>query len=71
MDAEGWVREFAHALGCEPPDARTVEELLALAAVAAHSSERRAAPIACYLAGRDGRAPAELRDLADEVGDGD
>ena len=67
MDAEEWIAGFAQALGTEVPDANTIDELLDLAAVAAHASERKAAPIACYLAGRDGRPIAELKGLADGV----
>lgn len=54
MDAEEWIERFATELGAEPPDATEVEALLELASVAAHSSERLAAPIACWLAGRNG-----------------
>lgn len=71
MRAEEWIERFAAALGVEAPDEETVAELLELAATAAHSSERIAAPIACYLAGRDGRPVAELRELADGVGEAD
>lgn len=67
MNAEEWINGFAAAIGTDPPDPTTVDELLELASTAAHSSERIAAPIACYLAGRDGRPIAELRELADEV----
>lgn len=70
MNAEQWIDAFAKAIGAEPPDATTMDELLQLASTAAHSSERIAAPIACYLAGRDGRPIAELRDLADDVAPG-
>ena len=68
MNREQWIAEFAEALGTEAPDSATVDELLDLAAVAAHASERTAAPIACYLAGRDGRPIGDLKDLADGVG---
>ena len=71
MKPEEWIAEFAAAIGAEPPDPTTVEELLELAAVAAHASERIAAPIACYLAGLTGRPVAELKDLADDVAPGD
>jgi len=71
MKPEDWIAEFAAAIGVEAPDSATVDELLKLAAVAAHASERRAAPIACYLAGLSGRSPAELKDLADDVAPGD
>ena len=45
--------------------------LLALAGVAAHASERTAAPVSCYLAARSGvplaDALAAARHLADEI----
>ena len=68
MKPEEWIAEFAAAIGADAPDPATVDELLKLAAVAAHASERTAAPIACYLAGLSGRSPAELKDVADDVG---
>ncbi len=48
-------RAFAEEIGAREPDEETIAELLELAATAAHSSERIAAPIACYLAGVTGR----------------
>jgi len=70
MKREEWIAEFAAAIGAEAPDPGTVDELLDLAAVAAHASERTAAPIACYLAGRDGRPIDELKAIADDVAPG-
>ncbi len=67
MTAQEWLDAFATEIGAEAPDEETVGELLELAATAAHSSERIAAPIACFMAGRDGRPPAELRAAADRV----
>lgn len=49
-----WVAAFAAEIGVEPPDDDTVEQLLDLAGVAAHASERLAAPLACWLVGRAG-----------------
>lgn len=54
-----WVAAFARQLGVDAPDPATVDTLLELAGVAAHASERIAAPIACYLVGRAGVAPAD------------
>jgi hypothetical protein len=68
VTAEEWLQKFAAAMGTEAPDEPLTGELLDLAATAAHSSERIAAPIACYLAGRDGRPLAELREIADGIG---
>ena len=66
LHRSGWTRSPTE-IGAEAPDEETVGELLELAATAAHSSERIAAPIACFMAGRDGRPPAELRAAADRV----
>ncbi|MGH9273935.1 MAG: DUF6457 domain-containing protein [Acidimicrobiales bacterium] len=54
-----WIAAFAAQLGVDPPDEATVTTLLELAGVAAHSSERTAAPIACWLAGRTGTSPTD------------
>jgi hypothetical protein len=67
MKADEWLAAFAAEIGAEAPDEAAVGELLDLAATAAHASERIAAPIACYLAGRDGRPLAELRAAAERV----
>ncbi|HEY1853630.1 MAG TPA: DUF6457 domain-containing protein [Solirubrobacterales bacterium] len=67
MDREEWVREFCARIGVAPPSAEEVDELLQLAATAAHSSERPAAPLACWAAGRSGRPAAELQAAAEEV----
>ncbi len=54
-----WIDAFAERLGVDAPDAATIETLLDLAGVAAHASERVAAPIACWMVGRAGVAPTE------------
>jgi Domain of unknown function (DUF6457) len=70
MKADEWLAAFARELGAEAPGEETVGELLELAATAAHDSERIAAPIACFMAGRDGRPPGELRAAAERVASG-
>jgi uncharacterized protein DUF6457 len=67
MTATEWIEAFAVALGVEPPTDVEFEALLALAAEAAHASERTAAPVACWLAARAGRTPSEAVDLASGV----
>jgi hypothetical protein len=67
ISAHEWIARYARSLGQPPPDEDEISRLLDLAAEAAHSSERIAAPIACYLAGRDGRPLPELEQLAREV----
>ena len=64
MSREEWLVEFCARVGVEPPSAAEIDQLLELAAIAAHSSERPAAPLACWAAGRTGRPPAELLELA-------
>jgi hypothetical protein len=67
MDANEWIARFAERLGVDVPEPKVVEELLALAGDAAHSSERLAAPIACYLVGRAGTSAESARALAAEI----
>ena len=62
-----WIAAFAERLGVDPPDDATREALLDLAGVAAHASERIAAPIACYLIGKAGTPLTEARTHADAL----
>jgi hypothetical protein len=57
MTGDEWIQSFAAELGVEPLGADEVQALLDLASVAAHASERLAAPLSCYLAARAGVAP--------------
>lgn len=57
--ARAWIDELANVLQTAPPSDAEIEDLLALASVAAHASERVAAPVACWLAARAGRTPSE------------
>lgn len=59
MTGHEWITAFAADLGVDAPDDTTIETLLDLAGVAAHASERIAAPIACYLVGRAGIDPTD------------
>jgi hypothetical protein len=59
-DGREYVARLAAQLGVEPLDDATIDTLLELAGVAAHSSERIAAPLACYLVGRVGAGPAHV-----------
>ena len=67
MRRDQWLAEFAEKLGVDPPTEDEVVALLDIAATAAHSSERTAAPIACWLAGRTDLSLDELRVLAEAV----
>ncbi len=64
MTAQEWVRSFAAELGVEPPTSEEMDQILKLAAIAAHSSERTAAPIACWIGGQTGRPAESLREVA-------
>ena len=67
MTAREWIDAYAAKLGVDAPDEATVEALLDLAGVAAHASERTAAPITCWLIGQAGIGVEEARRLAEEV----
>lgn len=64
MTVEEWLRAFAEAAGGGQPDADEVDALLALAGEAARASERRAAPLTCWIAARAGMTPADALALA-------
>ncbi len=62
-----WLASFAEELGIEPPSEAESEAILALAATASHDSERIAAPIACWLAGRADVTLAAAQEMAERV----
>lgn len=62
--AEEWIAQFAEGLGVPAPDAAQIAAVLELARLAAHASERRAAPVACWLAATAGRSLDEAAALA-------
>jgi hypothetical protein len=69
-----FIAAYSEALGINTPTEEEVNQILALAGVAAHASERTAAPVACWLAARAGRDLSEARQvaemLANDIGDG-
>ena len=67
MRRDQWLAEFAEKLRVDPPTDEEVVALLDIAATAAHSSERTAAPIACWLAGRTDLSLDDLKALAEAV----
>lgn len=69
--AEVWIASFADAVGAEAPDRAQIDRLLKLAAVAAHSSERIAAPIACWVAGANGVEVDRAIEVAEGIGTGE
>ena len=67
--AEQWIETYAAALGRPAPTEAETAKLLRLASVAAHASERRAAPIACWLVASSGLPLDDALVLAQELAD--
>jgi hypothetical protein len=67
MNAREWIDAFAARLGVPSPTAEEWSALLDMAGEAAHSSERVAAPVSCWVAARAGVSPAEALELARSV----
>lgn len=67
--AQTWLADLARALQTDPPTEAEMDDLLQLASVAAHASERVAAPVACWLAARAGRPPGQALAVARELED--
>ena len=70
MNAREWIDAFAGRLGKAPPTTEQFKVLLDLAGEAAHSSERVAAPVACWVAARAGVEVEEALRVAQEVSAG-
>jgi hypothetical protein len=72
MNATEWLAAYAQKLGVDPPTTDEFKAVLGLAGEAAHSSSQRvAAPVACWLAAKAGVELDEAMRLAREVpGDG-
>ena len=68
MDAREWIAAFAAEAGAEAPSDEQIDQILKLAAVAAHSSERIAAPVACWIAGTMGIPLERAKEIAEAVG---
>jgi len=67
MNAKEWLAAFAEKLGTAPPSTEEFKHLLDLAGEAAHSSERVAAPVACWVTAKAGVSPAEALKIATTV----
>ncbi|WP_210495569.1 DUF6457 domain-containing protein [Patulibacter sp. SYSU D01012] len=62
---EGYLAVLAEQLGEAAPTADEIRELLDVARHAAHRSQRQAAPLACWIAGRSGRPVREVLELVE------
>lgn len=65
--ATDWLAAFAERVGRPAPSPDDVATLLELAGVAAHASERIAAPLACWLVGQTDLSPAAALAIAKEI----
>jgi hypothetical protein len=54
MNARDWLAAYAEKLGTTPPTTDEFKAILDLAGEAAHSSQRVAAPVACWVAAKAG-----------------
>jgi hypothetical protein len=70
MTASEFLEAFAVEVGAPVPSTEELDALLALASIAAHASERLAAPLACWMGGASGRTAAELLAAAQRVAPG-
>ena len=67
MNAKDWIAAYAEKLGTAAPAADEFAAILELAGDAAHSSERVAAPVACWLAAKAGVGLEDAIRLARDV----
>ena len=68
MNVNDWLAAYAAKLGVPAPTKQELQQVLDLAGEAAHSSQRVAAPVATWLAGRAGLDLDEAMRYAEEVG---
>lgn len=73
VTVQEFLEAFSAQVGVPSPSAAEFGALLELASIAAHSSERLAAPLACWMGGASGMPAAELLAAAKRVtaGSGD
>jgi len=67
VPAAEWLARFADELGVDAPSEEEVSHLLLLASVAAHASERTAAPVSCWIAALAGVPPTEALAAAERL----
>jgi hypothetical protein len=65
--AHEWLAAYAEKLGAPKLSDAEIDAILDLAGVAAHASERKAAPLTCWIAARAGVSIEDARKAADEL----
>jgi hypothetical protein len=68
-EVTAWCRAFATVAGIDPPTSQEIDDLLALASIAAHASARQAAPITCWLAAKGGMTLEAALTAAQQISD--
>jgi hypothetical protein len=64
VDASNWLEDFIAQVGGGSLSDEDRETILELAGVAAHASERMAAPLTCWVAAKANLTPAMALELA-------
>jgi hypothetical protein len=70
MTVGDFLEAFAAEVGAPVPGQEEIDALLELAGLAAHASERIAAPIVCWIGGASGLPVSELLAAARRVAPG-
>jgi hypothetical protein len=70
VTVEEFLEAYAAEIGAPIPSCEEMDALLEVASIAAHGSERTAAPLACWMGGASGRPVAELLAAARRVAPG-
>ena len=68
-EVNAWLSAFAAAVKGEALSDDERDDILALAGVAAHASERTAAPLTCWVASAAGLSPSAALDIARSLAD--
>jgi len=67
MTVEEFLAAFAAEIGVPAPSEEDAAALLEVASIAAHASQRTAAPLACWMGGASGIPVADLLAAAQRV----
>jgi len=70
MTASEFLEAFAAEAGMSVPSEEEIEALLEVASIAAHASERLAAPLTCWIGGASGLPASELLAAARRIAPG-
>lgn len=70
MTASEFLEAFAAQAGTPAPTQEEIDALLELATIAAHASERLAAPLTCWIGGASGLPASELLAAARRIAPG-